>query len=341
MADSRGRVWTGVLRVEPHRGDHRVALRAAISVAVPLLVLWMLGRLDLSIYASFGAFAALYGRHDVFRDRIRMQASAGGVLLAAMLVGTALSVASAPAVVSVIVVAVIASGVTLLAYSMRWHPPGPLFPVFAVGACATIPATTATFVAVLLVGGASVLFGLAVSTTVALFTRAKSETPRKTRPPWGATAWEMAATVGIATVAAGIAGLLVMETHWYWAAVGAVAAVSGAHVTARVIRGVQRLVGTLLGIVVAAGILALDLPPLAIIGVAVVLQASAEMFVGRNYGIAMVFVTPLALLMVGLAAPIPADVLLRDRAVETTIGVVVGTIVAVASAAIRRRQAQV
>ena len=74
MADSRGRVWTGVLRVEPHRGDHRVALRAAVSVAVPLLVLWALGRLDLSIYASFGAFAALYGRHDVFRDRIRMQA---------------------------------------------------------------------------------------------------------------------------------------------------------------------------------------------------------------------------------------------------------------------------
>jgi uncharacterized membrane protein YccC len=331
-------VWTGVLRVEPHRGDHRVALRAAVSVAVPLLVLWMLGRLDLSIYASFGAFAALYGRHDVFRDRIRMQASAGGILLLAMLIGTALSVVSAPAAVSVLVVAVIASAVTLLAYSMQWHPPGPLFPVFAVGACATIPATASAFGSVLLVGGASVLFGLAITSTVALFTRAQAETPRKALRPVEATAWEMSITVGIATVAAGIAGLLIMESHWYWAAVGAVAAVSGAHVTARVIRGVQRLVGTLLGILVAAGILALDLPPLAIIGVAVLLQASAEMFVGRNYGIAMVFVTPLALLMVGLAAPIPADVLLRDRAVETTIGVVVGTIVAVVSAALRRRR---
>ncbi|PRA79689.1 FUSC family protein [Microbacterium sp. MYb66] len=331
-------MWTGVLRVEPHRGDHRVALRAAVSVAVPLLVLWMLGRLDLSIYASFGAFAALYGRHDVFRDRIRMQASAGGILLLAMLIGTALSVVSAPAAVSVLVVAVIASAVTLLAYSMQWHPPGPLFPVFAVGACATIPATASAFGSVLLVGGASVLFGLAITTTVTLFTRAQAETPRKSLRPVEATAWEMSITVGIATVAAGIAGLLIMESHWYWAAVGAVAAVSGAHVTARVIRGVQRLVGTLLGILVAAGILALDLPPLAIIGVAVLLQASAEMFVGRNYGIAMVFVTPLALLMVGLAAPIPADVLLRDRAVETTIGVVVGTIVAVVSAALRRRR---
>lgn len=331
-------MWTGVLRLEPDRGDHRVALRAAVSVAAPLLVLWAVGRLDLSIYASFGAFAALYGRHDVFRDRIRMQASAGGVLLAAMLIGTALSVVSAPALVSVVVLAVIAFAVTLLAYTMQWHPPGPLFPVFAVGACATIPATASAFGTVLLVGGASVLFGLAVTATVGVFTRSTTATPPKTRKALAATAWEMAATVGIATVAAGTAGLLIMQTHWYWAAVGAVAAVSGAHVTARMIRGVQRLLGTLLGILVAAGILALDLPQLAIIGVAVVLQAAAEMFVGRNYGIAMVFVTPLALLMVGLAAPIPADVLLRDRAVETTIGVAIGTIVAVASAAIRRRQ---
>ncbi|QNA93891.1 MULTISPECIES: FUSC family protein [unclassified Microbacterium] len=338
MADSQGRVWTGVLRVGPHRGDHRVALRAAISVAVPLLVLWMLGRLDLSIYASFGAFAALYGRHDVFRDRIRMQASAGGVLLAAMLIGTVLSVASAPAAVSILVLAVIASAVTLLAYTMRWHPPGPLFPVFAVGACATIPATAASFGDVLLVGGASVIFGLAVTAIIGLFTRGTREAPPRSRQPVGPIAWEMAATVAVAIVGAGFAGFLLLDSHWYWAAVGAVAAVSGPQLNARVIRGIQRLVGTLLGILVAAGMLAVDLPPLAVIALVVLLQAAAELFVGRNYGIAMVFITPLALLMVHLAAPAPVDVLLQDRAIETVIGVAVGTAVAVASAALRRRQ---
>lgn len=338
MADSRGRVWTGVLRVEPHRGDHRVALRAAISVAVPLLVLWMLGRLDLSIYASFGAFAALYGRHDVFRDRIRMQASAGGVILASMLVGTALSVVSAPAAISIIVVAVIASGVTLLAYTMRWHPPGPLFPVFAVGACATIPATAASFGDVLLVGGPSVLFGLAITALIGIFTRSADDVPPRSLQPVGPIAWEMAVSVGIAIVGAGFAGLLIMDSHWYWAAVGAVAAVSGPQLNARVIRGIQRLVGTLLGVLVAAGILAIDLPPLAVIALVVLLQAAAELFVGRNYGIAMVFITPLALLMVHLAAPTPVDMLLQDRAIETVIGVAIGTLVAVASAALRRRQ---
>ncbi|MFD8768934.1 FUSC family protein [Microbacterium oxydans] len=339
MADSRGRVWTGVLRVEPHRGDHRVALRAAVSVAVPLLVLWALGRLDLSIYASFGAFAALYGRHDVFRDRIRMQASAGGVILASMLVGTALSVLAAPAPASILVVAVIASAVTLLAYTMRWHPPGPLFPVFAVGACATIPATAASFGDVLLVGGPSVLFGLAITALIAILTRSTDDVPPKTLRPVGPIAGEMAASVGVAILGAGFAGLLIMDSHWYWAAVGAVAAVSGPQLNARVIRGIQRLVGTLLGVLVAAGILAIDLPPLAVIALVVVLQAAAELFVGRNYGIAMIFITPLALLMVHLAAPTPVDMLLQDRAIETVIGVAVGTVVAVASAALRRRTA--
>ncbi|MFS6531316.1 FUSC family protein [Microbacterium aurugineum] len=337
MAESRGRVWTGVLRVEPHRGDHRVALRAAISVAAPLLVLWMLGRLDLSIYASFGAFAALYGRHDVFRDRIRMQASAGGIILASMLVGTALSVLAVAAPVSILVVAVIASAVTLLAYTMRWHPPGPLFPVFAVGACATIPATIASFGDVLLVGGPSVLFGLSITALIGVFTRRTGDVPPKTLQPVGPIAREMALSVGVAIIGAGFAGLLIMDSHWYWAAVGAVAAVSGPQLNARVIRGIQRLLGTLLGVLVAAGILVFDLPPLAVIALVVLLQAAAELFVGRNYGIAMVFITPLALLMVHLAAPTPVDVLLQDRAIETIIGVTVGTLVAVASAALRRR----
>lgn len=61
--------------MHPHAGDHRVALRAAVSVAVPLLALWTIDRLDLSVYASFGAFAALYGRRDAYPDRIRMAAA--------------------------------------------------------------------------------------------------------------------------------------------------------------------------------------------------------------------------------------------------------------------------
>ncbi|MCO7204089.1 FUSC family protein [Microbacterium sp. CnD16-F] len=340
MSTSRGRIWTGVIRVAPYDRDHTVAIRAAISVGVPLIVLWSIGRLDLSIYASFGAFASLYGRTDRIGDRVRMQVAAGAVVVAAMLIGTALSVADVPAPFAIVVVAAVASMATLLAYATQWHPPGALFIVFAAGATASIPAEGARFGHVLVVGLAAVVFSLTV--TLVSETVTGRRIPRlartKNRMPVGAVAAEMALTVAVATVLAGAAGLLLFHAHWYWAMVGAVAAVSGPHVKARVIRGLQRLIGTLLGVLVAAGILALGMPPLAVILIAVALQAGAELFVGRNYAIAMVLITPLALLMVQLAAPTTAAVLLTDRVWETVVGIAAGTAVAVGSALIRGRR---
>jgi len=338
VSASRGRIWTGVIRVAPYDRDHTVAIRAAISVGVPLLFLWTMGRLDLSIYASFGAFASLYGRTDRIGDRVRMQAAAGAVLLTAMLIGTATSVAGLAAPWAIVVVSAVASLVTLLAYSAQWHPPGALFIVFAAGATASVPADVTRLMDVLAVGLAAVVFSIVITFVYeAVSARSIPRLTRtKNRIAVGAVAAEMAITVAVATLLGGIAGLLLLDSHWYWAMVGAVAAVSGPHVKARIIRGLQRLIGTGLGVVVAAAILALGVPPLGAILIAVALQAAAELFVGRNYAIAMVFITPLALLMVQLAAPTTAGVLLSDRLGETLVGIVAGTAVAVVSALVRR-----
>ena len=52
-----------LLAIGPHRGAHRVALRAGVSVLVPLLVLVLLGHVEWTSYAAFGAFTSLYGRN--------------------------------------------------------------------------------------------------------------------------------------------------------------------------------------------------------------------------------------------------------------------------------------
>jgi hypothetical protein len=324
----------------PHQGAHRVALRVAVSVAVPLLVLWAIGRLDLSVYASFGAFASLYGRLDGYRDRVRMQLAAGGVQVTAMLLGTTLSVVEAPDTVRVVVVAALAAGVTMIAHAYRWHPPGALFAVFAAGACATLPATARTLAEGVVVGAASAGFAVAVTALIAIVrggvTAASAPKGRERR----SVAAEMAVTVGVGSLLAGIVGLALVGTHWYWAMVAAVAALGGASTTARIVRGAQRLIGTCVGILLAAALLMLPLPPLAVLAVAIALQVCAELFVGRNYGLAMVFITPLALLMIELAVPVDPGPLLRDRLVDTLLGVAVGTAVAVVSATVRRRRAQ-
>jgi hypothetical protein len=102
------------LVVHPGPWAHGVALRAGISMLVPLLVLVAMGRPEWSAYAAFGAFASLYGRNHIHLSRAVMQASAGALL-------------------TVSVVAVLGS---VIAAVQDWHPPGPLFLVFAFGAVA-------------------------------------------------------------------------------------------------------------------------------------------------------------------------------------------------------------
>ena len=61
MPASPARPRLGLLDFRPHAGAHRVALRAGVSVLVPLLVIAAIHRPEWTMYAAFGAFTSLYG----------------------------------------------------------------------------------------------------------------------------------------------------------------------------------------------------------------------------------------------------------------------------------------
>lgn len=342
----------------PHAGAHRVALRAGLSVAIPLLALWAIGRLDLSLFATFGAFTALYGRAHGHRSRAWMQLSAAATLVVCVTLGTAVATSSARAWLVLPAAALVAAGATALSQAARWHPPGALFPVFALSACAAVPSDPARIPLAAAVAAASAL--LAVAIGVAGRVRARrnaAEAPRALhRAPASACAEQALAApaparvarasaalapathpaiphpaiarevvlAGIVTLLAGLIPTVLGLGHPYWAMVAALAAISGADTTARLVRAGQRAGGTLLGLLVAAGLLALPLSPLATIAAVIALQCAAELLVGRNYAVALVAVTPLALLMVELAHPLGSATLLHDRAIETLLGAALG-----------------
>lgn len=309
-----------------------------VCVTVPVLLLWGIDRLDLSIYAAFGAFASLYGRFDTARRRVGMQLQAGLVQLLVMLLGTVASLWSAPVPARVILVAGIGGAVTLIAAQRGWHPPGALFAVFAAGATASIPADRWSVLHVLLVGGATVLFTVTVTVVLALLRRARFGAGVVTRRVVDRDQLEEAATVLLGCLVAGLVTMPISPAHWYWAMVATVAALGGRGLSARITRGLHRLAGTVLGLLVAAVLLASDLPAWVLILAVALCQVGAELFVGRNYGIAMIFVTPLALVMISLAAPVSPFELLTARLLDTVIGVVIGTAAAVLLAGIRRRR---
>ena len=72
----------------PASNDHLSAWRVAISVAVPSLVLLLLGRPDLTIYAVFGALTGMYGRNEPHQLRLKHQLQAALVLLSGVTIAT-------------------------------------------------------------------------------------------------------------------------------------------------------------------------------------------------------------------------------------------------------------
>lgn len=314
----------------PHDGAHRVAIRAGFCLAIPLLVLYIIGRTDLAIYASFGAFTAIYGRSDAYSARLAMQATAGTTILLAMMLGTGLSVLNIPPAIQVLVVAVMAGFVTILAHRLSWRPTGALFSVFGAGACASIPATGITFVHVLLVGGGAVVFSLIVTGVLASFQISLSKLVELPVPTPMLKKFKInAAMIFIAALVSGWVGLALLTDHWYWAMVAAIAVLVGAHIHARLTRGVQRFLGTLVGVVLASAVMWIDPPLLVVLALTIFCQGFIEMIVLRNYAAAMIFITLIALLMVNMASPLPQETLIRNRVFETLIGVIVGMTVTI------------
>lgn len=320
-----------LLRFGPHAGAHRVALRAGTSVLVPLLLLWSFDRLDWAIYAAFGAFTSLYGRNRVHLSRTQMQLSLAVLLTTAVGLGVWVGTSSGRAWLAVPVATVVAGVGAWLSDAEDWHPPGPLFLIFAFAACASIPSVPGDIPIALLVAGGSALFATLIGACGSLWRRWRRPASH-VRTSWQRPAWRAATSRHVARAMVGVLVSGAIATgigigHPYWAMVSAVVPLAARELRPQLVRGVHRIVGTMAGLLLAGLLLGLGPEGLVLIIVVVALQVAAELLVGRNYAVALVAITPLALLMVHLVAPTPTLVLLFDRGVETVIGVVIGLLV--------------
>lgn len=92
------------------------------------------------------------------------------------------------------------------------------------------------------------------------------------------------------------------------------------------LRAGHRIGGTLLGLLTSAPLLLLGLDPLGAVIAIAVLQSLTEFSVNRNYGLALIFLTPMALLIGQLSVLRPIGGLMLDRLLETVIGRVVAVL---------------
>jgi hypothetical protein len=326
----------------PSNNDHLSALRVAVSVAVPSLLLLLCGRPDLIIYAVFGALTGMYGRNEPHQLRLRHQLQAALVLLSGVGVGVFLSVNHLHSWWLVAIEALLAGVGSVYSDKVRLKPNGPFFGILALGACASVP-TAVPWYGALLIGAVSAAFSLFVG--FGGWVRDRAWNPGAARDSvrlqgrLRRKAVIHAARYVLAVGAAGTVGVLTGSGHPHWAMAAAAVPLAGADLPSSVHRGIHRIIGTLLGLVVVAVVLLpgpwalLHLFPGAEAAVLALLvitfQFTTELFMTRHYGLAMVSFTPVILLMTQLAAPADPYFLIAERGAETLVGAVTGILVVV------------
>lgn len=316
-----------------------VALQAALSMFLPVLLFTVLGRLDVGMVAASGAFTAIYLVGVAPWVRIRLLPILGAVLLACAVLGTALAPFPLLAAAGLVVVSIVVSG---MYFAFRIGAPGPVFFVLVYGLATRLTREVdghrflpgSTFVGAVAVGVAT---SLAVVAVAALIRRIRSgphpgggaQLARTPRLDPASRALLIRVTV-VAVIGTTLSMLVVDPARGYWVVCAGIAVV-GVDAGRRIalVRGSQRFVGTVVGAGLFTVLAVLPLPPLTLPLLLGLLQFGVEMFVVRNYALTLVFITPLVLFIItsvaGMHGVVPLD-LIGERVIDTLVGATLGTL---------------
>ncbi|MGN6221327.1 MAG: FUSC family protein [Microbacterium sp.] len=320
-----------LFRLAPAPGPRwAIGLRAAIAMAVPIAAMSLMGRADLGFQAATGAFVALYGTHLPVIERVRVVPFVAGGLAAAAGFG---ALAGSSQTATLIGLAVVSIAAAAAMFGFHVGPPGPLFVVLVYGLSSHIVASGADAAAYVVTVACGILFASAVSLAPLLLPSRRTSAARTLReilpgPAWSTGERMLVARVAIVTVVGIALGLLIDPDRAYWI-VGAAIAVIGVAADRRAAftRGLHRMIGTVVGAGVYLLLAPLPLPALWLALVLGVLQFTIELFVVRNYALALVFITPLVLLLTGAATgAVDTVAVAAERVVDTLVGAALGAV---------------
>ncbi|WP_427869846.1 FUSC family protein [Leucobacter luti] len=319
-----------------------IAARAAISIGVPLALLTALGHQGLGLQTAAGAFVALYSAGLGARERAKTLPVIAAVLFACAALGVALAPSWLLTAVGLVVVAILVSA---FAFAFRVGPPGPVFFVLTYGLSGNITAVVdGPRVNPPLGYLAAVASGMVFSYLVALVPLLRrSERRRPARPlrellpgPWfGPGEWELLSRIAIVAVLGTVLSLWIVDPHRaYWTVSTGVAVVGLSAVRSHALaRGLHRTVGTVVGAALALALAPLGREAVALVLLLVALQFVIELVVVRNYALALVFITPLVVLLT-VAATGSGDVI--GAAWERVLDTLLGSALAVATGLLHR-----
>ena len=353
------------LRIDFANASLGVPLRVGAAVGVVLVVGGLLGQFALAGFAALGSLVSAFCRTDPYRVRAGRLLVLGVALAVSLVTGSVLGAMSANMWTEIAVLSILGGAAALLVGALHISGPGAVVFVFGATGAAGYAQSFGDVGRVAVATAAGAVCGIVASLAPWIlavvrrwFASARSRvsghrTPREARsraatvtatgsagngPGYESVRTcltsrphtdhlHTAARIVVASAISGVVAVAFGLSHPLWASMGAVAAMQGIRYHRTVQRGIARLVGNVVGGLIAAALLALPLGHWGAIAAIVVLQIVAEICAPWNYAITSAVVTPMALLMTALSVGLHPSIAI-DRVLDTLVGVVIGIVIA-------------
>ncbi|MBC6989051.1 FUSC family protein [Hymenobacter sp. BT491] len=282
----------------------KVGLEASLVMGLPVGLFTLAGHQPLGLQAALGSFTALYAAGLPRPDRARvLPFVALGLLLAAAL---GIACAGNTWLTGACLIGVSALACTL-SLGFRLGPPGPM--MFVLVAAVSNHLTAPTSLGGVALPGLRLLGLIALGSTLAYLVIGAPLVWPSARRPASALApalpsFELTAeaiAIGLRVVIAVTVACLVSRPlgayRTYWVVLSAIAVLQSSYSRRLTsIRGVHRMIGTVAGVLVFELLSLLHPAGLGIVLLLMLLQGATEVVVARNYALALLFITPMALI---------------------------------------------
>lgn len=300
---------------------------AAMSVAIPFFVAYFLGYGADGIQASIGGLVSLYIHPGNIKRRMKVLLLTAIGFIISYTVGL---VFSFDPYISAVAIAIFAMLVHLLTSKFRLPPPGNFFFIMVASIGCFLPSEPSMIlprVGILAIGAfwACFLgFLYAVYITRRFPHQQKVKTPYKRKYHFRVESVLIGLTIGCS----------ILVSHWlalpnpYWVPISCLAVIQGINQRFVWHRTLQRIGGTTIGILIAWLLLSFNTHPLFLGLWIMIFQYFIEYFIVRNYGLAVVFITPMTIFLAetGNFSEIATTDLMFYRMYDIAVGAIIGAI---------------
>lgn len=300
-------------------------LLAGLCVGSCLSVGWYLDKPDYGNLACIGALVILYFTHASLSKRMIHLAICAFGFSTAFAVGSLFSF-------NPLLSAVALGLITFLAHYITSYfdipPPGNFFFVMVAAVATSIPfeAELIPLRVGLVTMGAMFSVLLAFFYSIFIAKKVKEPKSRRILKKKRYTSIVASLILGLAMFFALLVGNLLGLESAYWIPISALAILQGKDLIHAKQRNLHRIIGTFLGMGLTWMLLLLHPEGLTVVLIIAALQFIIELIIVRNYGLAVIFITPLTIFLAENSAGmmINSTELMQSRILDTVIGSLIG-----------------